>query len=104
MVRSLHRAAKPWLSIRGPLGAVYQTLREHGWIMVEPTRWTDPDGNTWQLDDDLPAEPALQHLRADLWKRSLEQARRHHDGEGLQGGPDITTIKATLKRLDHKGA
>ena len=56
-VRGLADAGVPkakWNAVTGPIAAVIATLLDAKWVPLHPAEWVDPEGQTWEIDDDVP--------------------------------------------------
>eukprot|EP00959_Pyramimonas_sp_CCMP1952_P177961 3719818-Pyramimonas_sp.AAC.1 len=45
-----------WRAATGPMGALTGTLRELGWVGIEPDVWGALDGSEWRFDPDPDAD------------------------------------------------
>ena len=78
------------------------TLLDLGWQPLAPHRWSNPDGEEFDLlsgDRDRLLHFALEGaLEQAAWAR----AAAHHLGAGPQGGVDLTVMKRHLAALRRK--
>ena len=94
-----------WQRVVGPMGAVIATLYDIGWEPEDVTRWTDPQGDTWDFQ---PGTPGLyhdlkHHLQEHITHRLWEKASQHYYGSGLELGGDLTVLKKHRRKAVKTG-
>ncbi len=96
---NLMAAKSRWGRARGPISAVICTLMDLGWSPVAPSRWVDPDGESFDLDA-FDVDQLLDfELRGSLDQAVWESAEAHHHGGGLRKGADLTVPRRFLQGL-----
>ena len=96
---SLSSARSPWGRTKGPISAVICALMDLQWTPVAPNQWRDPDGVTFNLEEDDTDQLLDFELQGSLDQTVWEQASRHHLGAGLWQGAGLTVVRRHLRRL-----
>jgi hypothetical protein len=79
------------------------TLIDLGWSPAAPSRWTDPDGEEFDLDDADLDQLVDFELLGSLDQAVWERASAHHLGGGLRKGADLTVPRRFLQGLRRRG-
>eukprot|EP00972_Heterocapsa_arctica_P066451 9806542-Heterocapsa_arctica.AAC.1 len=75
------------------MAVVIATLYDIGWKPLEPLKWQDAQGDTWEFDPQaLEAAHQLRtHLASQIQALTWKWAALHYCGEGIEKGADLTT-------------
>ena len=86
-IKTRGQALLNWNTVRGPAGALFNTLQQYGWIVVGPTEWRSPAGTVHKPTE--PYDMALHSELRDSVEKTLWQAATRCDtGAGLEAGID----------------
>ena len=96
-------ATHPWSVVKGPMGAMMAVLDDLDWNPISPFKWIDDKGFIWGYTPDGPTHDIIHALVEMVQTKIWEKTAGHQDGQGLQGGADITVVKKHLKHLKAKG-
>jgi hypothetical protein len=83
-------AVVPWSTVKGPMGATITTLDMIGWNPITPTKWVDMKGATWKASTGACQTALVREIREQAAELIWWRAAAHRNGEGLQGGADLT--------------
>ena len=76
------------------------TLLDMGWVPEKSTRWVDSSINTaWELGEDAAdMRPSVHAIRQTIRKGLWKDAAKHHLGEGVKEGVDLTAARRLIQK------
>ena len=90
-----------WMRTTGPVTAVISTLRDLSWKVVGPCSFQSPQGDTFDLRDDV--DTLLLQLAQAASAAELGHASKQHLGGCIEQGIDLSPAKAFIAKLRRQG-
>ena len=95
-----------WHCVNGPIAALIATLSEAGWHMAYCDVWTDPAGDNFVFDPEVPMHLFVTHVMETISEHLWSQAETHYASQGLKSQPDwavpLVLHRSWKKRLENK--